>query len=202
MPTASKPMLFSAPMVRAILEGRKTQTRRVIKNQPPERNGNGSSPWNWCREERVGEFHHIMSDDPSGMFTIKCPHPAGSEIWVRETWGYTAAWPPFLAKQQYMQPQYRADNPEGGFTWFSPIFMPRWASRITLTVESVRVERLQDIGEDDAFAEGCFALGDCECTAVRQYSELWERINGHGSWALNPWVFVYTFKITDKEQAR
>lgn len=78
--------------------------------------------------------------------------------------------------------------------WRRGMFMFRWASRILLEITEIRVERLQDISEEDAIAEGCFALGDCECTAVRQYGELWESINGDGSWNANTWVWVIEFR--------
>lgn len=216
MPTISKPMLFSAPMVRAILDGRKTQTRRVVK----------TSAENPSEIEVVSH----LPEDPENMWCvvstsqpkewIKGPHPAGSEIWVKEAWcakcdenglmwnedqntyqvWYKASNPEVMAMGEDGFMRERADGTEAS-PWKSPIFMPRWASRITLTVESVRAERLQDITETDAISEGC-------CNAyhpdfhVGEYRDLWNTINGPGSWDLNPWVFVYTFKITDKEQAR
>jgi len=91
-------------------------------------------------------------------------------------------------------PEFMTMDDELVCRWKPSISMPRWASRILLGIAAVRVERLQDISEEDAIAEGCFALGDCECTAVRQYRDLWESINGVGSWGVNPWVWVIEFR--------
>jgi hypothetical protein len=170
-----RPILFSGPMVRAILDGRKTQTRRVVK----------------LRNDSCGD--PIMPNDPR----MPCPFGGpGDRLWVKETHGPSAG-----------GMVYRADGgtacPDGG-KWRPSIFMPRWASRITLEVTGVRVERLQDISQADAMAEGVTQgvyrgltgsiVATCEDQVVEGYRELWQSINGPGSWDANPWVWVVEFK--------
>lgn len=204
----SKPILFSGPMVRGILEGRKTQTRRVVKGKALE----------W-----LAEFTPEFVAHPDNAM---CPHPAGSEMWVRETWalasidGYRA----LVARSERMPSGKTLDETDGGLDevwlndenkdkaeklisldrWRPSIFMPRWASRITLTVTDVRVQRLQDISRDDAAAEGLSwvmptygipgAAGSWNADPRISYRWLWESINGSGSWAANPWIWAYTFE--------
>ena len=161
-----RPIIFSAPMVRAILDGRKMQTRRVVKPQPsdyrpaplvhaPKRSGpyfdayNGGPHWCWW-----------TADDRQGADWIRCPYgEPGDRLWVRETMRVSTADESLI---------YAADEgrvPKGSLAWqdwhhqygkraVSPIHMPRWASRITLEVTEVRVQRLQEISEADALAEG------------------------------------------------
>lgn len=168
-----RPILFSAPMVRAILANTKTQTRRVA---------------------RVNPMHQGMALEPGEMahgIPLKtCPYgQPGDRLWVRETWapltvGYA----------------YRADpvwNGPPADRWRPSIHMPRAASRITLEVTGVRVEKLQDISEADAQAEGAarHISPAAFLTGHRQgYRLLWESINGPDSWAANPWVWVIEFK--------
>lgn len=230
-----RPILFKAEMVRAILDGRKTQTRRVIAGQP-ELTEHGGFAYSdragkrWlaglggCYAETVRNF----------MKNVPCTYgQQGDQLWVRETWRI-GAWNEdeeqvaidyfadgYCRKewldvplderdmfsrlwQQSTDDAIKALGQQDKYKWEpgqSPcrkrtsIHMPRWASRIQLEITNVRVERLQDISEADAEAEGCFALGDCECTARRQYGELWESINGTGSWNTNPWVWVIEFKV-------
>jgi len=193
-----RPILFSGPMVRAILEGRKTQTRRIVKPQPVETE--------WRR--------------------IACPYgQPGDRLWVKETFatkqvkGLTiASTKPndpeaeMLARATHRFRAYRADQWENdevpeGMTWRPSIYMPRWASRLTLAIVRVRVERLQDITEEDAIAEGSQEpalvpiVGAC-LTERAVYAKLWEAINGAGSWALNPWVWVVEFKRVEREETR
>ena len=176
----ARPILFSGPMVRALLAGTKTQTRRVAKPQPFWVNpGDGQ---------------------PNPM--PKCPYGVpGDTLWLRETW--------FQSEDSSMV-HYRADNDDPYVTrWRPSIHMPRWASRITLEVTGVRVERLCAISEADAAAEGVTQCGDggwhaedtgrdgsspCWDTASGSYRLLWESINGPGSWAANPWVWVVSFR--------
>lgn len=183
-----KPILFSGEMVRAILEGRKTQTRRVVKPQPGANNRiriTGGNVMN-IRDQKISE---------------NCPYgQPGDRLWVRETWRPHT--PDATA--------YRADG-DGvmdGFRWrWRPsIHMPRWASRILLEVVAVRVERLQDISEHDAIEEGLFstgfAAGVCHPHAQENcrrcgYKALWNRIIGPGAWDANPWVWVVEFKVIE-----
>ena len=167
-------------MVRAILDGTKTQTRRIVKPLP-----SGHALTVTMHPIGHAEFYrnHRCLD------IVRCPYSKpGDNLWVRETW----------SDKGDMRPFYRADNgswlPYGG-KWKPSIFMPRWASRITLEVESVRVERLQAISEADAIAEGIKPFPSSPSKIpVMQYQDLWESINGPGSWQANPWVWVITFK--------
>lgn len=200
------PMLMNAPMVRAILAGTKTQTRRVIKPQPPRD----------CAPIRVEEFHPTVIDrngdeqpgapifgafDLGGEWGVRCPYgQPGDRLWVRETWGtatgeHSARW-----KQGTIL--YRADagidiagQEVDLMRWKPSIHMPRWASRITLEIISIRVEQLQDISRGDAMEEGCpfpnMAKGD---DPRKWYADLWEQINGPDSWEQNPWVWVVEFR--------
>lgn len=202
-----RPILMSGPMVRAILDGRKTQTRRVVKPQPTFVNA---------------EALYVIQEFPDEPHReIDCPYgKVGDRLWVKETFCT-----PFTigAPGQGQKIRFRASHVEDGFTykWRPSIFMPRWASRITLEIVSVRVERLQHISEEDAIAEGVEPLrklapqmphhwksyrlsGDgtfCEATAWDSYRTLWESINGNGSWAANPWVWVVEFKRVESEVA-
>ncbi len=186
--STERPILFSSPMVRAILDGRKTQTRRVIKPQP----------------EPVME---VLSDGPHVTYTINarntsdyhCPYGgAGDRLWVRETWC-----PHWAGDDCGEGPQgvcYAATNREPDpLRWRPSIHMPRWASRITLTVTGVRVERVQDITEADAEAEGCcvgVGAGNWRNT-VHMFQGLWDSINAKRGywWDENPWVWVVKFSV-------
>lgn len=196
-----RPILFSGPMVRAILEGRKTQTRRLVKAD-------------WIQSDRAplevapGFFHFWCSGEHA------CPlGEPGDLLWVRETH--------YLVRQQGKQDgavieiDYKADpNHEQRMCpqkWRPSIHMPRWASRITLEITGVRVERLQDISEADAVAEGIefdpgeggvfhvsrVAGGCWSDSAVGSFGKLWKSINGDDSWDANPWVWVVEFKRSD-----
>lgn len=187
-----RPILFKAEMVRAILEGRKTQTRRMLKVQPLD-----VLPMNipdaWVTLE-------TRDPEPHGRH-IKCRFgKVGDRLWVRETWYHAN---PIEETPGYVS--YRADGEfiefykKQGCKWKPSIFMPRWASRITLEIVSVRIERLQDITENDAVAEG--VMGDeteyDQATPKMCYAALWEKINGPGSWDANPFVWVVEFKRVD-----
>ncbi len=202
-----KPILFSAAMVLAILEGRKTQTRRVINPQPKYGLKQGALDPHWYDTEYDDAAH-------TGDY-VKCPYgQTGDRLWVRETW-----------KCEELEPygedgvRFRADgvfrgiensreasqkwmdaNREGG-KWRPSIFMPRWASRITLEVVNVRVERVRDIKDDDAKAEGATLDNSGRLEGVGNFVDgfaiLWDKINkarGFG-WDVNPWVWVVEFKV-------
>lgn len=198
-----RPILFSAPMVRAILGGTKTQTRRIIKPQPEAR-------WNHVGGSAFCTGGHDRGDDCDGDVVLSCPYgQLGDRLWVRETW----------AKQPNGQAIYCADlNSDGvsrwAATWKPSIHMPRWASRILLEIVSVRVERLQDISEDDAQAEGIayserfcgYCIGEAEHfnshDPRQSYFSLWEAINGAGSVIANPWVWVVEFRRVETTEGR
>ena len=215
-----RPILFSAPMVRAILDGRKTQTRRAVKPQPDSVKDFGKAvPYRRAAPPR---------DMPSAQYEVPIPCPygvPGDRLWVRETWGVgnrscpSQGWvdgieyradcvgdevPPLF---EIIPGHVQADSIRAG--WRPSIHMPRWASRITLEVTDVRVERLQDISETDAMAEGIAEYPDgfhwepnpepayCRLigrTAQRAFLGLWEQINGVESVEANPWVWVVEFK--------
>lgn len=200
-----RPIIFKAEMVRAILAGRKTQTRRVLRPQPKGsviRYGKARGhPADW--ESDAGECYPL-------------PVWAGDRRWVREAWRGEARHDdraPSEIKFGYLQ--YRADNSVrcvsmreqlGWGRWRSPMHMPRWASRITLRVTDVRVERVQEISEDDAKAEGVTPLDDAPPGGVQFYNprhhraafrDLWDSINaprGFG-WGANPWVCAISFEV-------
>ncbi len=185
-----RPILFSAPMIRSILEGRKTQTRRVVKPQP-------------LVDEHLSVLAHkdgvasMWLAYPSGERIPRertkatvCPYGApGSKLWVRAPWGEYRVAPPGIV--------YRADEdiPAGApERWKPSIYMPRWASRITLEITDVRVNRLHAITVSDAIAEGYDgSVNDSIDPSIRWYSALWEQINGPGSWDANPWVWCISF---------
>ncbi|ENW5155728.1 hypothetical protein ACFLPY_001774 [Salmonella enterica] len=177
-------MIFNAEMVRAILEGRKTQTRRPFnwKRQPAmemaERDD--GSLWPWAEDcERGGDIW------------FACPYgEVGDRIWVRET---------FSAVPDYDEPAgcsallYAADGNGPYRKWTPSIHMPRWASRLTLEITGIRVERLNSITESDAETEGVTDTGFGDLL-VDGYRYLWKSIYGEESWAANPWVWMIEFK--------
>ena len=205
-----RPILFSGSMVRAIIEGRKTQTRRVIKPKHEFFVDDGHDGIN-----RV-YYPCYVTGEPEPQ-EILCPYGSvGERLWVRETWAVVPKvsddGPKHKAKGDGTGATWRADwngNPSG-FPWKPSIHMPRWASRITLEVTGVRIERLNDIDLADCIAEGIewkyrddktthwrdYSGLDVSCTtsAYFSYQTLWESINGPLSWSLNPWVWVVEFK--------
>jgi hypothetical protein len=212
------PILFSGEMVRAILDGRKTQTRRVVK--PPLQNSDYPNPkldsGEFCvcpdllptsdkRElvivhcESRGIYRHMGSKVFAEEF---CPYGVpGDRLWVRETWSRVenGHWCPIGG-----DPVYKADGGSysgSGFRWISSIHMPRWASRITLEITGVRVERLQGISEEDCIAEGCdgssagFGEAVSKTLSHAWFFQLWDSINDKKHpWASNPWVWVIEFR--------
>jgi len=185
------PILFSTPMVQAILEGRKTQTRRVVKPQPTN---------------FVDDPLHYLSPVPCisvnlGLESIKCPYgQPGDVLWVRETWCYigdTAS-----ADNDKNRFHYLASKGKNNFTWKPSIHMPKEACRLFLRVKSVRVERLQEITRGDAMDEGCpFANMADGPNPKDWFNNLWQSINSPESWDANPWVWVVEFERITKEEA-
>lgn len=201
-----RPILFSAPMVRAILAGTKTQTRRIVKPEPLHVTtfvGRDGAPTN--------EFGMHFQTDRVIERHARCPYGSpGDRLWVRETWGLLDTQPKDGPERATVF--YRAtDETRRDLRyqlWRPSIFMPRWASRITLEVVSVRVERLHEIDELDALAEGVagkevdgvldgkpgkYTVGQ----ARDAYAELWDKINGERApWSSNPWVWRVEFRTT------
>lgn len=169
-----RPILFNGEMVRAILEGRKTQTRRVVKD---------------C---------YLMGGPPEDYLLSRCPFgQPGDRLWVRETFfSFRHARVFSTASHIVYRADYSGQQAEDDATechgWKPSIHMPRWASRISLEITDVRVERLDDISNADCFAEGL--PSDTTKGNRTWFSDLWEEINGKGSWAANPWVWVIEFR--------
>ena len=198
-----RPILFKGEMVRAILDGSKTQTRRVIKRQRDmefDRNDPTYGPyWQCYATEADGEDAKV-----------RCPYGnPGDRLWVREAWAvqheYDAAAPSEIGVSARWH--YAATEDLGGLRKRPSIFLPRRGSRILLEIAAVRVERLQSISEEDARAEGiadggCLNCGEsepCGCAdpqpdARDAFAWLWQSINGSGSWHANPWVWVVEFR--------
>lgn len=197
-----RPILFNDQMVRAILEGRKTVTRRVVKDT------------GFYAIDAAIHGNDVALREREALST-RCPYgEPGDRLWVRETWGlqvrsYGGGAGEFIV--------YRATNPDAIYCrssegreypvkWKPSIHMRRHSSRILLEITAVRVDRLQDISEEQALAEGvrgepcdharqaCADIGCWGDTAKGAFGFLWESLNGEGSWAANPWVWVIEFK--------
>jgi hypothetical protein len=222
----ARPILFSAPMVRALLDGSKTQTRRAVKL--PHQNPLGQwEVFHWggpdggrTHDGQTAPFQHAISHSRTGEIHL-CPYgQPGERLWVREAFDFLpsggpdepqaceivywagGATEPRTAPHDYNPMIYGREKVRPG------IHMPRWASRLTLEIVSVRVERLQAISEADAKAEGAkFHDGhgtghsgwrhdykDVHANARSAYARLWQEINGAGSWDANPWVWAVEFK--------
>jgi hypothetical protein len=171
-----RPILFSAPMVRALLDGRKTQTRRVLKPQ----------------------LLFDAADVCIGQALAPKFDP-GDRLWVREKLSYNwqaAAWD-YAADGSWVKacrlPDPSPERYRQGV--LASMFMPRWASRLTLLVTDVRVQRLQDISERDALAEGVALAGLAGVEPVGAFALLWMSINGPDAWAENPWVAAISFDV-------
>ncbi|EIX9220556.1 hypothetical protein VBQ44_09360 [Klebsiella pneumoniae] len=193
-------MIFNAEMVRALLSGRKTQTRRIIKPQP-EATLSGSLSGKWLSRPLNGLLLPKTED-----IAIHCPFGAvGDRIWVREafrvhsratdvaTLVYKASERNSWTEQTRRVPVAVCNKPATPEKWTPSLHMPRWASRILLEITGVRVERLRSMSQDDARAEGVIAAsGPME--AGLAFRELWDSIYGEESWKANPWVWVIEFK--------
>jgi len=189
-----RPILFNSDMVNAILEGRKFQTRRVIKTPEPFLNRDLVEKISVFLPKELGCFFKTRSE---AKLFAKCPYgKVGDQLWVKETWAtglfYDDLKPSDLSGEENII--YRADEPDLKVgRWRPNIFMPRWASRIQLEITDIRVERLNDIKESDCLAEGVGSPITRDCKKPK-FMQLWESINGKGSWDENPWVWVVEFK--------
>lgn len=214
-----RPILFSAPMVRALLDGSKTQTRRVVKPQPFDRSYSTHDhrmAYVSGRSANGDEIDGLYAYTTSlgGEWRAKCPYgQPGDRLYVRETWADLEE----LSDGNFQrQAIYRADDIErygdedefvdvtaADMRWRPSIHMPRWASRILLEVVSVRVERLNDCSDADALAEGVDRTNtSISGYAKERYRRLWEQINGAGSWDANPWVWVVEFRRIEEGAPR
>ena len=207
-----RPILFSGPMVKAILKGRKTQTRRIVKPQPPnyidELHGNdlrSRAPYRIEHNETGQILGNGFQDDDDRYYLARAD--VGDRLWVRETW--------VRSRNNWI---YRADQPDGYKPsecvvewdwgcdcvdkWRPSIHMPRRAARLFLEVTGVRVERVQDITEEDARDEGvelCHVFqmaksGHPLAPHKTAFAWMWKEINGRDSWQANPWVWVVEFR--------
>lgn len=202
---ADRPILFSAPMVRALLAGTKTQTRRMVKPQPPTEAkdagviGSGDPKsngiWVWLDDTDI-EWCSPIGDE------FRCPYGVpGDRLWVKETHA--------LAPDHGLYGvRYFATDAVHDLRKRRPsIHMPRWASRLTLTISDVRIQRLKDISEEDAMAEGLkwvvpgmWSVDSVSVPVVSHdprvaYFQLWDHINGEGAAAANPWVWAVSFEV-------
>lgn len=219
--TTKRPILFNGEMVKAILDGRKTQTRRVIRN--PLNGDYMPTQCQWYHPTKVdrkgllypGEKVFGVADEDNGWV---CPFGApGDRLWVKELhwrkgqwfkngltksgkvkWRFEAAMnaPETIS---FTQPPELARRPEYGWYKRTSLFMPRWASRITLEITEVRVQRVQEIHRRDAQAEGvlcrhCKGYTDntTGCTCVSEFQKLWDSCGYN--WAANPWTWAISFK--------
>lgn len=233
-----KPIIFSAPMIRALLDGRKTQTRRVL-NPQPEQNSAGlwvyppsttkTTKRNWrgfCQTDEDGLASFILS-------TPHAPYAPKERLWVREAWK-PGAWredgraaidykasPELVNTPWLVVPEnvwedlwirwsdellatgsvpdadgmHHWEPGESPMRWRSPIHMPRWASRMTLGVTEVRVQRLQEISEADARAEGAAPWTGAEQSYRTDFAKIWRTIHGPDAWDANPWVCALTLNV-------
>lgn len=202
-----RPILFSDAMVRAILSGAKTQTRRVLRQQPLHIGV-------YTERGREVDWVHVDDDgDPMDGPGITCPYGVpGDRLWVREAWRCCTVEPEIDYRADGDDSRYPLDGSSewwahwrtrsAGGRWQPSIYMPRWASRLTLEVTDVRVERVQAISPSDACAEGVFGEGRYATAPplpypVATFASLWDSINGERvgcSWADDPWVWVVGFR--------
>lgn len=213
-----RPILLNAEMVRAVLDGRKTQTRRMLTPRQLKMIDAAAS---------IGECYPLESvhqhENSQSYYREWCPFGAvGDRLWVRETFAALAcgsyepekpSWSGSCQEARYRATDRLADLSADirGYGWRPSIHMPRWASRITLEITGVRVERLKDISAEDVTAEGIKTLGesmwgpqwwlDAPQAAINdaqlQFSIIWSKIYGEENWRANPWVWVIEFKRLD-----
>lgn len=217
--TDSKPILFSGEMIRALLSGAKTQTRRIIKPQPygdVRQSGMSNKTKEcvvWEPKKDTAWFDWGGGFDP--MIYLDGPYQPGMRLWVRETWCAVNDEP--YGGEQWIDyratPRYAESHPAGwdndpdspdALKWKPSIFMPKWASRLTLQVTSIKIERVNEISEEDAIAEGAqpaFELDIAGATGAFTYragfKQLWDSINGSKpgcAWHDNPWVWCVSFR--------
>ena len=214
--TRERPILFSAPMVRAILDGQKTQTRRVVDfKKIAKKTGCTRGRLAWSK--LLNNWAVFDGNGDADLCEVDCPYgKTGDLLWVRETWSPEYIYREIAPREipVFSDIWYWADGDPTAGDWARPkpsIHMPNWARRIMLRIVNVRMERVQDISKADAEAEGvqsyyvsgiyshgekgCISR-DSELTNIDRFSHLWNSINasrGHG-WDANPWVWVIEFK--------
>ena len=196
---AIKPILFNTEMVQAILDGRKTCTRRVVKTRRKDAYGF------YVAKGPDGSFTGVYEyDEDERMFENQLipPYKPGDILYVRETWGEGYAEGTYIYKADDKLAELPTFKKTSKILYHPSIHMPKEAARIWLKVTDVRVERLQDMTDDDAKAEGCF---DYTSTALG-FPDVWDStikksdLDRYG-WYANPWVFVYKFQQIGREEA-
>lgn len=192
------PILFSTAMVKAILDGRKTQTRRVVKPQ--------GAILTDAMARNLGTRPPIEQNMP----VIKCPYgQPGDVLWVRETWNKCDGNYYYKASQDTLPNYINQGIACGDFEfndceWRPSIHMPREAARLFLRIKDVRVERLHEISPESCIAEGLYTTlreHDAVMQLQDQWHDLWESINGQESWEANPFVWVVEFERITREEA-
>jgi hypothetical protein len=220
-----RPIIFSGDMVRAILKNRKSQTRRVLKKEKffkhiPMYYG-GPLEYRPCGHSWPGKRIDMMCSDCALKLLIKCPYgQPGDRLWLRETWAMEliAGEGEYPDESESVLIKWKADNLDwvdyGNADipcdyrfierkgWRSPLYMPKWAARIWLEITGIRVERVQDISEDDARSEGIYNHEHLKyiTSACKAFQGLWDSLNkkrGFG-WDDNPWVWVIEFKVLER----
>lgn len=219
------PLLFRPPLVKAILAGQKTQTRRLVKPQPVNDKSLQDS-WIWHGGKALEQMgygadyvHTRMEAMKTAMLKV-CPYgQLGDRLWIRESWRAARGWDSTKPREIHSgspivfpadgnalnQDGWEADEPREYGKLRPSIFMPRWASRISLETTAVRVERLNDISEKDSISEGVerdsdgwidYQMPSTQCcqSPKDSFRTLWESLNGSGTWDENPWVYVLDFK--------
>lgn len=187
-----RPILFSGPMVQALLAGKKTQTRRALKQQPID-----ILPMNGDKAGREWVTLEKREPETSGR-VIRCRYGLpGDVLWVRETWSQPTSYDPGPTFYRADYPEcvpghYENVPPADEITWKPSIHMPRKLCRLRLQIIEVRAQRLQAISEKDCCAEGVGSPITRDCKKPK-FQALWESINGSESWAVNPWVWAITF---------
>jgi hypothetical protein len=215
------PILLSTPMVLALLDGRKTKTRRVIKPQPLLHNDVIKMPIpvdQYCKEIKAWSkkgYTQVYTDGPlTGMIGPKCKYEVGDILWVRESFNKIEACPGISIPESYMflAHHVKYKRPSAlAWKWKPSIHMPKVAARIWLEVTEVRVERLQDITNLDAISEGIDRTKElvdwhykdymdkegiyAKVFPIDSFKTLWQKINGEESWDANPWVLAISFKV-------
>lgn len=221
-----RPILFSGAMVRALLSGTKTQTRRIVKPQPQTAEGMNCTRLRFLDKRGEVFIDEALEAPTPHLRNILCPYGRpGDRLWVRENgWerpsrtpkmmrNGAGTWEHYYFDADGLSDQDVSDFKAWGFKRRPSIHMPRAASRITLEVTEVRVERLQDISKADAIAEGIepdvqpgdraelwrnYATGGTTASPVYSYETLWASINGQESWDVNPWVWCVSFRRIDQ----
>lgn len=191
-----RPILFSTPMVEAILDGRKTQTRRIFKvNKTPITHQQETVFW----DVEMGE---AVYNSMGGQSWWNCPYGnIGDILWVRETWQETTWLHPSNEEYGYI---YKASENgrewaanDESWTWKPSLFMPKSACRLFLEITDIRIERLQEISANDIKSEGVSYTIDYYPNLLDLWENLWIKINGQKSWDENPFVWVVNFKVVD-----